>query len=88
MKTTALIPIRAGSLRVKNKNTRAFAGSSLLELKIKELERCHLVSEIVVNTNDDKAAELAAQLGATVQIRDPYFASDTVSMNEVLRQYG
>ena len=30
----ALIAVRSGSLRVKNKNIKPFAGSSLLEIKI------------------------------------------------------
>lgn len=33
----ALIPVRSGSLRVKNKNLKPFAGSSLLELKVRQL---------------------------------------------------
>ena len=34
MDITAVIPVRAGSTRVKNKNIKPFAGSSLLEIKI------------------------------------------------------
>ena len=33
----ALIPVRAGSQRVKNKNIRPFAGSNLLEIKVKQM---------------------------------------------------
>ena len=37
MKLTAIIPVRAGSQRVKNKNLKPFAGSTLLDIKIKTL---------------------------------------------------
>ena len=35
---TALIAVRSGSVRVKNKNIKKFAESNLLELKIKQLK--------------------------------------------------
>ena len=33
-KLTAVIPVRKGSQRVKNKNLKPFAGSTLLDIKI------------------------------------------------------
>ena len=41
MKITAVIPIRSGSQRVKDKNLRAFADTNLMELKIKNYH-CNL----------------------------------------------
>ena len=37
MKITAVIPIRSGSQRVRDKNLRPFADTNLMELKIKNL---------------------------------------------------
>ena len=37
MKITAVIPVRKGSQRVKDKNLRPFAGTTLLDIKIKSL---------------------------------------------------
>lgn len=48
MKITAVIPIRAGSQRVKNKNLRAFANTNLMELKINTLLRVPELTSIVV----------------------------------------
>ncbi|GAA5118457.1 acylneuraminate cytidylyltransferase family protein [Luteolibacter yonseiensis] len=79
----AIVPVRAGSQRVKNKNIKPFAGSSLLELKIRELQACAHISEVVVNSDSDEMLELAANCGARPEKRDPYFASATVPMNEV-----
>ena len=55
MKVTAVIPIRTGSQRVRDKNLRPFAGTNLMELKIKTLLRVPEIDEIIVNTNSDDA---------------------------------
>ena len=49
-KIIAMVPVRAGSTRVPNKNIRKFADTSLLELKLKVLKKVEGVSQIVVST--------------------------------------
>ncbi len=49
----ALIAVRSGSVRVKNKNIKPFCGSSLLEIKIKQLLSILQIDGVVVNSNDD-----------------------------------
>ena len=49
MKITAVIPIRTGSQRVKDKNLRAFADTNLMELKIKTLLQ---VPELILLINE------------------------------------
>ena len=48
------LPVRAGSERVKNKNTRPFAGveGGLLANKLRQLRAMQNVSEVVLSTND------------------------------------
>lgn len=58
MKITAVIPIRVGSQRVKNKNLRAFADTNLMELKINTLLRVPELTSIVVNTNSELAIDI------------------------------
>ncbi len=58
MKITAVIPIRSGSQRVKDKNLRAFADTDLMELKIKNLLQVPELTSIVVNTNSELAIEI------------------------------
>jgi CMP-N-acetylneuraminic acid synthetase len=79
----ALIPVRSGSIRVKNKNIKPFIGTSLLELKIKQMLRIQRINEVIVNSNCDEMLSIAESLGATPVKRDEYYASNTVSMNEV-----
>lgn len=83
MKIKALIPVRSGSQRVKNKNIAPFANTNLLEIKIKQLLRITGLDGVVVNSNSDEMLEIAGSLGAETIKRDEYFASSSVSMNEV-----
>src|SRR5690625_1075760 len=60
-----VIPCRAGSERVKNKNTRPFAGfkNGLLELKLKQLARVRVVDKVIVSTNDPIVYDYTAWFG-------------------------
>jgi len=84
-KISALIAVRSGSLRVKNKNLKKFANSNLLELKIQQLQEIDILDEIVVNSNSDEMLEIASKYNATTVKRDDYFAGNNVSMSEVLK---
>lgn len=68
MKITAVIPIRSGSQRVKDKNLRRFGDTTLMELKIKNLLRVPELDRVIVNTNSEEAIDIvrnhaAYQLG-------------------------
>ena len=84
----AVIPVRAGSQRVKNKNIREFAGSSILEIKIKQLLNVKEIDEVIVNSESEEMLELAKSLGASTYKRDAYYASSTVPINEVYKNIG
>ena len=79
----ALIPVRSGSQRFRNKNIKPFADSNLLEIKIKQLLRIKELDGIIVNSDSDEMLEIAKNLGAETVKRDSYYASNTVSINEV-----
>lgn len=83
MKIKALIPARSGSQRVKNKNIKPFADSTLLELKIRQLLRIPKLDGVVVNSDSDEMLDIARSCGAEVVKRAEYFASSTVSINDV-----
>lgn len=85
MKVAALIAARSGSVRVQNKNIRPFAGSTLLEVKINQLKRLSNIDEIIVNSNDEEILSIAEKCGAIPVVRDPYYASNTVSMSDVYK---
>ena len=79
----ALVPVRSGSERVSNKNIRPFAGSNLLEIKVKQLLRIKEIDEVCVNSDSDEMLEIAERLGATPIKRDSKFATSSVPMNDV-----
>lgn len=81
----ALIAARSGSVRVQNKNIRPFADSTLLEVKIEQLKRVANIDGIIVNSNDDEILSIAERLGVETVKRDPYYASNTVSMSDVYK---
>ena len=83
MKIKALIPVRSGSVRVKNKNIAPFAGSSLLEIKIRQMLRIPELDGVVVNSNSEEMLQMAHRLGAETAKRDEYYATSSVSINKV-----
>ena len=85
MSIKALIPVRSGSKRVKNKNIRKFADSNLLSIKIKQMQRIYnkgLIDGIVVNSNDDEMLNLAKSLGVATIKRAEHFAHDLTPNEE------
>ena len=80
-KITAVIPVRQGSQRVKNKNFKRFAGKSLLEHKIDMVKKLP-VDRIIVNTDSEYAISLAIKHGVEYHRRDPYYASSECTNSE------
>ena len=79
----AVIPVRKGSVRVKNKNIRPFCGKNILIYKIQQLKRIAGINEVIVNSDCQDMLLIAAQNGATPVIRESQFASSEVSINAV-----
>lgn len=85
MKIKALVAVRSGSERVLNKNLRPFAGSNLLELKLKQLKSIKELDGIIVNSNDNRMLEIADKLGVETVKREPLYATSSVSMSDVYK---
>ncbi len=60
-KIAFFLPTRKGSERVKNKNTKPFAGieGGLMENKIKQLVETKLLDEILISSNDETCMAIA-----------------------------
>ena len=78
----AMVPVRAGSTRVPNKNTRKFANTSLLELKLKVLKNVSEITQIIVSTDCEIAGEIALSQNVKVQSRNKYFAGSQVTNDQ------
>lgn len=82
-KVTAVIPVRKGSVRVPNKNFKDFKdGMGLLELKLQTLKKVSGIHEIIVNTDSDKAIDIAKDHQVSYFRRDDYYASSDASQSE------
>lgn len=91
MKITAVIPIRVGSQRVKDKNLRPFGDTNLMELKIKNLLQVPELTSIVVNTNSEMAIDIVNkhyQGKVNIHRREEYYASSQCSGSEFFRHLG
>lgn len=67
----ALIPARAGSKRVKDKNIRLLAGHPLLAYSIRAAVDSGVFTKVVVSTDSESYAEVARQYGAEVPFLRP-----------------
>lgn len=92
MKITAVIPVRKGSQRVKDKNLRPFAGTTLLDVKIKSLLQVPEIDSIVVNTNSEAAIEFVEEEYAGTKVtyhrREEYYASSQCSGSDFFKHLG
>lgn len=64
-KVTFFLPCRRGSQRVKNKNTKPFAGikGGLLRIKLEQLLKVEALNKIVLSTNDELVISIAHSIG-------------------------
>ena len=78
----AVVPVRKGSQRVKNKNFKPFCEKNLLIHKIEVLKKINQINEIIVNTDSDEAIKIAKDLGVSFKKREKYYASSECTNSE------
>ena len=69
MNILAVIPARAGSKGIPNKNVRIVAGRPLIYYSIKNALDSDLITDVVVTTDSDQVRIIAEQMGARVRMR-------------------
>lgn len=85
MKRIAIVPAKAFSSRVPNKNFRNFyGGMSLAEIKINQVTECGSYDQVVVSSDAPEARNLAEKYGARFILRDERLTLDSTPWNEVL----
>ncbi len=76
--TVAIIPARAGSKRVPNKNIRLLAGHPLIAYSIRAVQDSGVFERVVVSTDSAEIARIAESYGAEVPgLRPAEFAGDS-----------
>ena len=81
-KLAVVVPTRKGSQRVKNKNTRPFADTTLLELKLRVLQHVKGIDNIIVNTDCEESINIAKKMGISYHKRDEFYASSEVTNDQ------
>lgn len=90
MKITAVLPCRAGSVRVPRKNVRPFAETSLLEIKLNQLLSVDCLDKIIVSTDDPEVIDICAANAddrLVIETREDYFASSECSTDELIKYF-
>jgi len=84
-KILAVIPARAGSKRIPNKNIRNFLGKPLIAYAINQALKSRIADRVIVDTDSLKIASIAKKYGAEVPfLRPAILAGDKSSVNDVL----
>ncbi len=87
-KITALIPARAGSKGIINKNLKKINGIPLLALTITAALNSNYIKNVIVSTDSNKIANIAKKYGATVLgLRPKKFSRDTSTTESVIKHY-
>jgi CMP-N-acetylneuraminic acid synthetase len=81
----AIIPARAGSIRLPGKNMLDLGGKPLVQWTIEAAIKAHLFRQIIVSTNDRRVESLAFQYGL-VRIWQTDFEQNEDAMLNVVRE--
>jgi CMP-N-acetylneuraminic acid synthetase len=79
---TAVVAVRAGSQRVKNKNIKPFGSSNMLDMKLNILKSVRNIEKIVVNSDSDEMLEIALKNNVSTHKREGYYASSECTNSE------
>ena len=80
-----VIPARGGSKRIPRKNIRSFRGLPMIVWSIKAAQSAGCFDEIVVSTDDNEIADLAASYGVKVPFLRPLrLADDYANTQDVM----
>ena len=83
IKIVGIIPVKGNSERIKRKNLRKFANTSLFELKLKQLKKTKKFDSFIVSSENKNILKLAEKNGYNTHLRDPYYSTNKVPMSEV-----
>ena len=84
MKIVAIIPARAGSKGIPNKNIRIINGKPLVFYAIENAKKSQYINEIIVSTDSPEVAIIASQMGVKCKHRDAKLCGDAVTLDSVI----
>jgi CMP-N,N'-diacetyllegionaminic acid synthase len=88
MKFVALIPARAGSKGIPDKNIKLINGKPLIAWSIEQALTSTLVDDVYLSTDGEKIRDIGLQFGAKAPfLRPAEFSSDTASTEVVMLHF-
>ncbi len=84
MKIIAVIPARAGSKGIPNKNIRIIGGHPLIYYSISNALNSKYITDVIVTTDSPEVKIIATQMGASVHWRDASLCGDAVTLDAVI----
>lgn len=84
MKILAVIPARAGSKGIPNKNIRIIGGHPLVYYAIHNAQKSRHITDVVVTTDSAKVRLIADRMGVACRWRDPALCGDDVTLDAVV----
>jgi len=87
MKTIAMIPARAGSKGLVDKNIIELSGLPLIAHSILPAVNSNLVEKVYVNSDSEVYISVGEKYGATGYLRPNHLANDTATMRSVVEDF-
>lgn len=84
MKILAVIPARAGSKGIPNKNIRIINGHPMIYYAINNAKQSEWITDIVVTTDSPEVGIIASQMGVSVHWRSEALCGDAVTLDAVI----
>lgn len=84
MRILAVIPARAGSKGIPNKNIRIIGGHPLIYYAIKNAMSSEMITDVVVSTDSPEVRIIAQQMGVQLKWRDASLCGDEVTLDAVI----
>ena len=84
MKILAVIPARAGSKGIPNKNIRIVNGHPLVYYAIKNALASKYITDVIISTDSPEVRIIASQMGAICKWRDGSLCGDDITLDSVV----
>lgn len=84
MNILAIIPARAGSKGIPNKNIRIISGHPLIYYSIKNALSSRYITDVIITTDSDQVRIIGEQMGAKVKWRDAKLCGDDITLDAVI----
>ncbi len=84
MKILAVIPARAGSKAIPNKNIRTINGHPMVYYALRNALNSKYITDVIVSTDSYDVKIIAEQMGVKCHWRKPELCGDSITLDEVI----